>query len=327
MDVAVRRLCPMEDHPLVRRRYVVPTPSIDEFYERVRTCITFGNSGSMLYGHPRFGKTRAIRYVVRALELEFPKIAVLSFLVRNSRNHGESAFFSHLLQEAGHAKAHTGSNSKKRDRLKFKLIETVERSGNNLLLIFVDEAQRMDVDEYEWLRDVYDELDGAGIRVLVFLIGQPSLLNQKNAFRQSQQTQIVGRFMTHEVQFRGLLSADDVATCLAGYDEACYPERSDWTYTRFFYPQAWSEGFRLVTQASTVWDAFLTAHDRARFTFEVELPMKYFTQAVEIALRRHAADDSSEFGLSPALWQQAVQDCDYVSAQESLHLMLPDVNE
>lgn len=325
MDAAVKRTRSIKEHPVVRKKYVVPTPSIDEFYERVRKCITFGTPGSMLFGQPRYGKTRAIRYVVNMLALEYPKIVTFNFLCRRSKSHSEAAFFSHLLHYAGHANPNAGSISQKRDRLMHKLLDRVEKSDEDLLLLFADEAQRCSVDEYEWLRDIYDELDERGVRVLVFLVGQPDLLNQKNALRQGQHMHIVGRFMTHEVPFRGLMSADDAATCLAGYDVSCYPERSDWTYTRFFVPRAYAQGFRLVNQALPLWEAFLDAHEQAGFTFEMELPMKYFTQAVEIVLIQSAEVDSPELRLSPEFWRQAVLDSNYVSAQEAMRLgLLPE---
>jgi hypothetical protein len=319
MDVAIRTRS-IREHPVVRKKYVVPTPSIDEFYERVRKCILYGTSGSMLFGQPRYGKTRAIRYVVNMLAVEYPRIVTFSFLCRRNKAHSEAAFFSHLLYCAGHANPNSGTITQKRDRLMHKLLDRVEKSDESLIILFADEAQRLGIDEYEWLRDVYDELDGRGVRVLVFLIGQPELLNQKNALRQGQHTHIVGRFMTHEVPFRGLMSADDAATCLAGYDVSCFPERTDWTYTRFFLPRAYDNGFRLVSQAQPLWEAFLDAHEEAGFTFELELPMKYFTQAVEIILIKNSESDSPELRLSQQLWREAVFESNYVSTQEAMSL-------
>ncbi len=324
MKPATQRTIEIKTHLLVRKNYVVPTPSIDGFYERIRKCIAYGLSGSMLYGHPRFGKTSAVRYVVNMLAAEFPKIVTLSFLCLKSKTRSEAAFFSHLLEAAGHSQAHSGAISRKRSRLLNKLLERVERSGEHLLILFADEAQRLDINEYEWLRDVYDELDRHGVRVLVFLIGQPDLRNQKNALQESRQTQIVGRFMTHEIPFRGLLSVDDVATCLAGYDESCFPPSTDWTYTRFFMPHAYAAGYRLVSEARSLWEAFQDAHDTARFTFELELPMKYFTQAVELVLIKNAEHDRTDYRISAALWHDAVLESNYVSAQESLWSRLPD---
>jgi hypothetical protein len=52
----------------------------------------------------------------------------------------------------------------------------------------------------------------------------------------------------------------------------------------------------------------------------MELPMKYFTQAVEIVLIQNAENDGPELRLSPELWRQAVLDSNYVSAQEAMRL-------
>jgi len=320
----MKRTMAINDHPVRRKVYVIPTPSIDEFYSWILRCIKYGTQGGGLYGLQRFGKTRAIRFVRKALSKELPKLVTHEFLCLKSKTRSESAFFSYLLRAIGHKSAHAGSIDRKRDRLIQKLVEQVERSGERTIVIFVDEAQRMDVYEYEWLRDVYDQLDRHGIVAIIFMVGQPDLVNQKDVLRRTGQMQIVGRFLTQMMPFRGLLSVDDVATCLSAYDESCYPERSDWTYTRFFFPRAYAEGLRLVNSATAVWNAFAEAHDAARFTFDIELPMKYFTQAVEIALLANAEHDGVDFRLTPALWDQAVVESRYVAAQESVHLILPD---
>jgi hypothetical protein len=44
-------------------------------------------------------------------------------------------------------------------------MELVDRSGHNWFVMFADEAQRLDVIEYEWLRDVHDELERRGVQV------------------------------------------------------------------------------------------------------------------------------------------------------------------
>lgn len=326
MVAVIKRTMSIADHPVRRKVYVIPTPSIDEFYTRVRRCFEFGTPGGGLYGHQRFGKTRAIRFSRKMLSVEFPKLVTHEFLCLKSKSRSESAFFSYLLRAVGHKHPHAGSIDRKRARLIEKLVEQVERSGEHTVMFFVDEAQRLDVFEYEWLRDVYDQLEKHGIVVIVFMVGQPDLLNQKDSLRRTQHMQIVGRFLTHLTPFRGLLSVDDVATCLASYDVSCYPERSDWTYTRFFFPRAYAEGFRLEHCAPIVWNAFADAHDAARFTFDMELPMKYFTQAIEIALLSNAEHDSEDFHVTSALWDQAVMESRYVAAQESVHLILPDAS-
>jgi hypothetical protein len=130
--------------------------------------------------------------------------------------------------------------------------------------------------------------------------------------------------MIDEMQFRGLQSPEDLATCLAGYDIACFPLKSDWCYTRFFLPAAYSTGFRLVDQAAMLWEAFLEAHEAARFEHAPEIPMQYFTRSVEIALLENAENDDYNFKLTPAAWKKAVADCNFVSAQEELRMVMLD---
>lgn len=324
MSLTYQRPIDFDHHPVVEQKYIVPTPSIDELYERVKKLIRLRTPGAIIYAHPRFGKTYGVRYVIRVLKEDFPRAVVISFGCQKKKSHSEDAFFSNLLEAAGHAGYLTGTITRKRARLNERIQELVERSGHNWMVLFADEAQRLDIIEYEWLRDVHDELERRGIRMITLLIGQPQLLNQKSSFRMSKQTQIVSRFMIDEMRFRGLLSAEDLATCLAGYDEACFPESSKWSYTRFFLPAAYGDGLRLVDQATTLWEAFEKAHEEARFDYALEVPMQYFARSVEIALVENTGKDAYDFRFTTAMWQEAVTESNFVSAQEELRLVVTD---
>lgn len=311
-------------HPLVEQKYILPTSSIEELYDKVKRLVRLRTPGAIIYAHPRYGKTYSIRYVIRVLRVDMPGIVILSFGCQKKKNHSEDAFFANLLKAAGHPAAESGSIARKRSRLTDRIKELVDRTRYNLVIAFADEAQRLDIIEYEWLRDVHDELERAGIRMITLLVGQPQLLNQKNAFRESKQTQIVSRFMIDEMRFRGVQSADDLATCLAGYDAACFPESTDWTYTRFFFPQAYDDGLRLVDQAAALWDSFERAHNEARFGYGLDIPMQYLARSVEIAFVEHSEYDSPEFRFSPKIWNASVQESNFISAQEELRLVMSE---
>jgi len=42
--------------------------------------------------------------------------------------------------------------------------------------------------------------------------------------------------MVEELAFHGIRNAEDVATCLNGYDQTAYPEGSQWSFTRYYMP-------------------------------------------------------------------------------------------
>jgi hypothetical protein len=326
MNDFVCRPVPFDSHPVVQQTYILPTPSIDTAYEQVKICIRHRTPGALMLGQSRFGKTYGIKYMESMLREDFPNIVSINFSCQKKKKPVEAAFFENLLDAAGHKDPLSGTTSAKRKRLIERLLELAYRSNSKFLVVFADEAHRLDVIEYEWLWDIHDALHRHGVRTITFLVGMQKLKNQKNAFRAAGETSVISRFMIDEIPFNGLLSAEDVATCLKGYDEANFPESSDWSYTRYFLPRAWQEGLRLEVQALELWNAFERAHCAAGFQFKIEIPMTYFARAVEIALMDYAEKDSEDFQFSETILNEVVEASKYVVAVEELR-MDPNIDD
>jgi hypothetical protein len=213
-------------------------------------------------------------------------------------------------------------NITKRMRLTAKIMEHVHQSGSNWAVFFCDEAQRYSKHEYEWLRDVHDALSHYNVRLFVFLVGQPQLLAQKTRFRESGDEQIVMRFMVDELQFHGILSAEDMATCLSGYDETIYPEGTGWSYTRYFYPRAFDAGYRLVNDASAMWQAFKKIHGDHGLPGKLEIPMDYFSRAIEYILLEADLEDEEQFQIRSDVMIKSVLESRYVEAFRAYPVVL-----
>jgi hypothetical protein len=84
--------------------------------------------------------------------------------------HAEGAFFANLLEAVGYPDC--GSNPSKRMHLINKIKEAFSRNGSGTVVLFCDEAQRNDENEYGWLRDVHGHLDRILIRLFTFLVGR-----------------------------------------------------------------------------------------------------------------------------------------------------------
>src|SRR5471030_3472680 len=159
-------------------------------------------------------------------------------------------------------------------RLALRIREAAARAGSGVVLLFCDEAQRYDDNEYEWLRDVHDTLDRQQIKLFTFPVGQQELLAQKTALQVAGKTQIVARLMVEDLAFYGIRNAQDVATCLNGYDQTAYPERTHWSFTRFYVPQSFDAGYRLTSDAAVLWQAFEAAHHKASLPGILDLDRK-----------------------------------------------------
>jgi hypothetical protein len=186
-----------------------------------------------------------------------------------------------------------------------------------MVLIFCDEAQRYNDNEYEWLRDVDDALDRQQIKLFTFLVGQQELVAQKTAMQVAGKTQIVARLMVEELSFYGIRNARDVATCLNGYDQTAYPDGSGWSFTRFYVPQAFDAGYRLVNDADVLWNAFEKAHHKANLPGQLEIPMESFARAVEIVLKDSELQDARDYRPDQVLWEHAVRHCGYVQSRHA----------
>lgn len=162
---------------------------------------------------------------------------------------------------------------------------------------------------------MHDHLDRIQIKLFTFLVGQQDLLSIKTALQAGRQTQIVARLMVEELAFFGIRNVEEVATCLAGYDQTTFPRGTDWAFTRFYLPQAVASGYRLVDDAQCLWDAFESIHNKAGFGCALEIPMESFTRAVEIVLKESMLRDSPTSRPRAELWTRAVRDSGYVQTR------------
>jgi hypothetical protein len=112
------------------------------------------------------------------------------------------------------------------------------------------------------------------------------------------------------------------ATCLASYDLTRYPEVTGQTFTAFFYPLAYGAGLRLEHSAGALWNGFVKAHAAAQLRGMTEIPMDYFTRAVESVLVSGELWDATFLELGPAHWERAVRESGYVAAQQTVPLQV-----
>ncbi len=271
----------------------------------------------MIYGKPRYGKTRAIKYLCLALPGLYNNIPVFSCPCRDYKQPSEATFFEDLLRASGHSLFSKGDSRAKRNRLKEFLFEKVDNTGQDRLILFLDEAQKLHEQQYKWLIDIHNELDDMGISLIVLLVGQPELMHQYSAFSLADKKQIIGRFMVHQHEFKGVSNISDVSVCLSGYDEDSeHPTGSGWSFTKYFYPSIFSSGWRLADSAEDLWEAFTQTHETYGFVGDLNIPMQYFCRTVEYVMKKFSTLHEKEPKLSIKVWKEAISCSGYIEAEE-----------
>lgn len=245
-NLSVRPYISPGTHPIDTGSYLIATNEINRMFKRVVMWIQSRTPGAIIVGNPRLGKTRAIRYIISTLpsiDIVGYDTAIFNIKCSKFKNVNENDFFELFLREVNHATPSVGKAVAKRQRLYNFLIEKGFSSSKNRVILFLDDAQRLTELHYEWLMDIYNELDSAGVLLTVFLVGQRELLSQRSAFVHTNKKQIIGRFMLHEYHFKGLVSQADIELCLKSFDEiSVYPLGTEWTFTKYFFPNSMKMG-------------------------------------------------------------------------------------
>ncbi|MFB5089330.1 ATP-binding protein [Psychrobacillus sp. PGGUH221] len=307
---------PVGSHPLEQGDYILSTIAINDLFESIIKWIHMRNPGAIIYGAPRLGKSFAIKYLQRIFELKYENEFV-SFLVTSEKVKipNEDRFYENLLKDVGHSLYNNGKAKAKKNRLINYLLEKGEHSIKNQVVLFYDDAQRLGEYEYEWLMDIYNELQRYNITMTTILVGQEELKHRRNSYL-STSKQIVGRFMIHEKPFHGMKDVEELSFLLEGYDTISeFPLKSGWSYTKYFFPEGFLSGSRLEAEAPTIWNIFQTIRYENGMKKKIEIPMHYIIAIINYVLIKYGTNNQGILWPTPNMWREGILESGYIQAE------------
>jgi hypothetical protein len=310
-------LLPVGTHPVEQGDYILPTMEVKRFMEKLMKIVMNRLPGMIVYGRPRIGKTKsvefALNYLPVRLGIDFP---ILRTRCRSYRVPTEEKFFGDILTDFKFSFPSKRNAPVMRQQIVNIMLEQGEKSKMRRILLVIDEAHRLTELQYNWLMDIYNDLDSERISMTIISVGQPELLDRRTFFLEHKKSQIIGRFMTNEHEFFGLRSVDEVEHCLMCYDEVTeYPEKSGCSYTRYFFPDAFENGKRLKHSAKEVFNLFKTIRKEHGLSSKMEIPMEYFKFTVENALKINGVHGNGEEWLTTNHWREAINNSGYVESE------------
>lgn len=282
----------LENHPIFTKQYVIVTPVIEKVYAIIRERVYMRTTGTFMYATPRMGKSTCVKAIKLLLEAEFPKIFVMSFIAEPKKKQVASMLIDILQSE----KLSIMRNGRYKDiqRQLFTHIqsEIAMRNGQQFILM-IDELQNLCEDELIDLTAIHNRLETLGIKMTTLGFAQPEILNMRTMFMSTNQTFLIARFLCEPIPFDGCSTNDDLKKILCAYDnEQHYPEGSDYTFTRFFFPCAYANGFRLEQYSKPIWSALINA---AKGFHAGSIPMEHVSRTIEFLLMLGQKEDCSSF--------------------------------
>ena len=171
----------------------------------------------------------------------------------------------------------------------------VANLGGQQYVLILDEVNLCNEFDLTSLLEIHNMLAMRDITMTTISFGQPDVLNLINSLIATEQEQIIARFFRKPVPFYGCTSAETLKDILEKLDnETEWPEGSGWTFTYFFFPEAYETGFRMSNFAGAIWLALVNATELQPFGFTMET-ISLLVKGIYVATR---GSDRAEMILS-----------------------------
>ncbi len=263
--------------------FVLQTRAMKEFHASLLQCLYHGIYGAFFIGRSRIGKTAMVSHLQNRLVTRFNEPIPSVFLTIHDMPSKSSKSILELICEVLGFEVSARANANKlAAQITYRLEEMALKTRERIVVLFVDEAQRLTPEKLQAFVRLNDQLELAKISLFVFFVGN---IQESQALfhiiKQDRYAHLRGRFFTKINEIRGIRNKQDLLYCLKQYDNLHYPVDSGPTYTENYLPEAYKEGFRLVQLGDAIWNTYKDLKKMYRLH---DLEMQYFVSAIRILL-------------------------------------------
>jgi len=281
----------MSTHPMLQddNRPRIATQPIQFLAEGILLALEDGYRGLQVYGRSGDGKTYAAEYLSTHPQW-LPSPAPISWVSMPRRTNASDTVFYNIIQQSMKLAHHPRSSAIDRlAQIVDRIVTECQRTGSRRYLLFIDEAQRLSADDYDFLANIDDAVHLDGYRVFFVFINQS---DDARHFRKSVERTLEGmppqairRFFMAEHTFRGLLGVSEFAHALGRYGAL---EHESVPFPAYFAPAAYEAGWRLGDEAPGFVAALEGLRKQNKLLGAKDLPMAIFEPTVRRLLVRVA---------------------------------------
>ena len=270
----------------------IPTAETERISKEIISIVANGLCGAVIAGEPRIGKTRMIKIVEDKLHKKFGEdLPVYSWICSERSAKTDKAFYTEMLHVLKFP------DPKKRDTaldMKLRLINAIkidaERTKMKKVVLFIDEAQRLEQRDFNWLITLYNELDAGDSRLIVFLVGQYHDMHVLlTKLRRERQNQIIGRFFTRFFDFYGIVDEKSLAFLLLSIDKNMNYKygKGSIMISRDLFPFSYDDKAGLMNLNAPIWEAFTVISEKHNKK-TAQIPMEYMMVTIKDIIRHYS---------------------------------------
>jgi hypothetical protein len=306
----IKRVFPelLGEHPLRSGKYKIRTIMIDAAIKKIIEAIDCRVQGIIIFGASGYGKSTAINIIKDAILQNYNSEMLVFTATMPDPLQNTKEFYSRLLKATSHDLYNKGTKQDMSDRLCSQLVSlALNENSTKKILFFIDEADALDKVDYQCLKDINNQLDLEEIKMTTVLVGTEDLIAQRNLFNGKKETQIIRRFMEKSYRFDGIKSVEDLRYVLGAYDFGLeYPVDSGWTFTKYFFVDAFESGHYLSHLAADLYKCICNIYSENIFKNH-GLSMDHLTKIVEYVLLKFGSQGLRENWITYEMLEEAVK--------------------
>lgn len=263
----------------------IKTPMVEALHATLVQWILCFFTGGLIVGDARLGKTEAIRLLtdfIRDHDGDPIPIFRVSYGLRDKNT--IRAVYDRIARSL---KKPTRKSMTADDLLGDLLMHFADASvanRNRRVVLIIDEAQELLVDQLFAFVELFNELEELGVKLSVFFVANKDRFTPlANQLLKTENRFIRERFFNYIYVFQGIRSLEELRTCLSYYDQESIDTSDSRTWMQYYCPRAVNAGFRLSDISENLWD--LWNKDFANHFGYESWGMTYFIRTIAIVLR------------------------------------------
>ncbi|TPG51442.1 ATP-binding protein [Rhodanobacter glycinis] len=202
----------------------------------------------------------------------------------------DGAFYTAVANSLRLTNADRLTPQKGKERLVNFIKTRCGQAQQTLMVMFIDNAQRITRAEYDYLADIDEQITDAKLRLFVVFMRQSDASGVEVADDWSDYpSHMLRRWFMGSHPFLPLTGLDEVTHALDRFDGSAFWPTPDMPFTRYFARAAFDDGWRLASQAALIVDVVNAIRSQANLPPSNAWPMATFTGTVRYLLANVAA--------------------------------------
>jgi hypothetical protein len=243
---------------------------------RLEAWVRCGHTGGLIIGEARLGKTKAVKSLQHRLQNRSGQPIHVLYTHYGRRDVETIRAVFAKVARALDFEVQRKTADVLLENIVIRLAEAALANDTRQVVLLVDEAQLLTIDQLNAFAEIYNDLVNLRINCSVFFIAnQDQFHTLAKALLRADNRYLRERFFNNFDYFYGIRSEQELKACLDGYDNFEISESPSICATEYFCPALFEQGWRLADIAPVYWHNYrkrygiplgLTSWGMAQFT-------------------------------------------------------------